>query len=184
MGTSGSTAFALDQSHLRPILQLALIIVADSASVYFTRDEAISVITSNTSMNDAVATSCVDSLIKKGLISFDGSNYFVQEAHLPNFPGKATREPIIRDSSGYVYLLQSPKGAYKIGKSVNPKSRFQTFKLSLPFEVEYVCVIQTNRMSDLERELHERFASKKINGEWFDLSTEDVQYIKSLAVQQ
>jgi hypothetical protein len=180
MGTSGSTAFALDQSHLRPVLQLALIVVADSASVYFTREEAISVVVSGTNMNEAVATSAIDRLIKQGLISFDGHNYFVQEAHLPNFPGKAAREPVVRDFSGYVYLLQSPQGAFKIGKTINPKSRYQTFKTSLPFKVDYICLIKTNRMSELEKELHQKFTDKRINGEWFSLSSNDVIYIMSL----
>lgn len=82
---------------------------------------------------------------------------------------------------GYVYLIQSPTSAYKIGKTVNPDNRIKTFKTKLPFEVEYVCLIQTDDMNALERNLHGLFADKRINGEWFALSAEDVEYIKRMA---
>ena len=88
----------------------------------------------------------------------------------------------IVDVPGYVYLVQSPTGAYKIGRSQNPANRVRTFNVKLPFEIEYVCVIQTPRMKGLEKELHQRFAEKRIDGEWFRLSADDVDYIKSLAV--
>lgn len=82
---------------------------------------------------------------------------------------------------GYVYLIQSPTHAYKIGRTVNPDNRLRTFSVKLPFEVEYVCVIATQDMYGLEADLHERFAGKRLNGEWFALSPEDIDYIKGLA---
>lgn len=82
---------------------------------------------------------------------------------------------------GYVYLLQSPTGAYKIGRTKNPKSRLKTFEVKLPFEVEFTALIQTRDMYQLEIDLHTKYASKKIKGEWFRLEQEDVDYIKGLA---
>jgi hypothetical protein len=35
-------------------------------------------------------------------------------------------------------------------------------------------------MIGLERRLHERFADKRINGEWFDLSEDDVTFIREM----
>lgn len=81
---------------------------------------------------------------------------------------------------GYVYLIQSPTGAYKIGRTANPTDRMKTFSVKLPFEVEYVCVIQTEDMLGLENQLHNQFAHLRINGEWFQLSPDDVEYIKGL----
>lgn len=80
----------------------------------------------------------------------------------------------------FVYLLQSPTGAYKIGRTKNPADRLRTFGVLLPFEVEYVCVIETTDMYTLERNLHTKFTDKNINGEWFALTEDDVAYIKGL----
>lgn len=87
-----------------------------------------------------------------------------------------------RTYPGYVYLLQSPSGYYKIGRTSNPDDRIGTFHVKLPFEVEYIAVIQTDDMHELERQLHEQFAHRRVNGEWFNLSADDVEYIKRLAV--
>lgn len=86
------------------------------------------------------------------------------------------------DPSGYVYLLSAmhDKTLYKIGRTINPKNRLKTFGVKLPFDVEYECVIQTDDMYDLEMQLHRHFAKVRLQGEWFKLSPEDVQYIKSL----
>ncbi len=85
-----------------------------------------------------------------------------------------------RTSAGFVYLVQSPTGLYKIGRSVNPNDRLKTFSVKLPFEVSFACLIQTEDMYALESELHRRFAAKRVAGEWFALDADDVDYIKSL----
>lgn len=82
---------------------------------------------------------------------------------------------------GYVYLLKSPTGAYKIGRTKDPTNRLKTFEVKLPFEVDYVCVIQSNDMYGLEADLHAYYADKRINGEWFALTSDDVEQIKEMA---
>lgn len=82
---------------------------------------------------------------------------------------------------GFVYLIQYPTGAYKIGRTTNPKDRMKTFSVKLPFEVEYVCVLETDDMYGLESQLHNRFAQNRVNGEWFALTPDEVEYIKGLA---
>lgn len=82
---------------------------------------------------------------------------------------------------GYVYLLLAESGHYKIGRTSDPENRAKTFGVKLPFRVEYECVIKTNEMVGLEKELHKKFDAKRIDGEWFALSNDDVEYIKSLA---
>ena len=79
------------------------------------------------------------------------------------------KKKIITDSprNGFVYLVQSSTGAYKIGRTINPHDRIRTFNVKLPFEVEYVVVIETANMYSLESELHNQFARKRVNGEWF-----------------
>jgi hypothetical protein len=51
----------------------------------------------------------------------------------------------------------------------------------LPFEVEYVCLIKTDDMYALEKQLQREYSDKNIKGEWFALSPADVEYIKGLA---
>lgn len=90
------------------------------------------------------------------------------------------KHPQLRAKAGYVYLLQSISGHYKIGRTQDPERRVKTFAIQLPFEVEYVCLIETLNMVELEKDLHLRFAAKRLNGEWFDLDAEEVEYIKGL----
>jgi hypothetical protein len=186
MGTLGSTSFAMQQKHLPPSAQLALIMIADGCSEFFNLDEAAERVTNSTRVDTERARRIVRWLVKYQFIQpypFAKDNvYFVPELFKPSFPDMAqvSRARVV-DNSGYVYLLQSPTSAYKIGKTGNPDSRFATFKTALPFEVEYVCVIKTDDMHSLEKELHKQFADKRVNGEWFVLSPNDVEFIKGLA---
>lgn len=85
---------------------------------------------------------------------------------------------------GFVYLIRSASGYYKIGRTKNPDDRIATFSVKLPFEVEYEHLIETTDMYQLEKDLHARFADRRVNGEWFDLTDDDVAYVKSLGVGQ
>lgn len=82
---------------------------------------------------------------------------------------------------GYVYVLQAPGGYHKIGRTINPDNRIETFNIKLPFRVEYRNIIQTPDMHSLESRLHQKFAHKRINGEWFyDLTERDLRFIDRL----
>jgi hypothetical protein len=82
--------------------------------------------------------------------------------------------------AGYVYLLKG--GPYhKIGLSSNPGRRMEEISPRLPFGTELVCTIATEDMRGLESHLHEQFADKRANGEWFELDEADVAYIRRLA---
>lgn len=83
-------------------------------------------------------------------------------------------------TAGYVYLLRSASGYWKIGKTVNPADRIKTFSVKLPFEVEYEHLISCEDYSRAETELHARFAPKRVNGEWFCLDEADVAWIKAI----
>jgi hypothetical protein len=86
-----------------------------------------------------------------------------------------------KNRTGYVYLLSSDNGAYKIGRTKNLKNRTKTLGVQLPFKTEVVVTIATSDMHSLEAQLHQQYAGKRVNGEWFTLSPEDVEHIKSLA---
>lgn len=94
---------------------------------------------------------------------------------------KRRREQRRRErSGGYVYLIASETGHYKIGRTRNPEDRMATFGVKLPFQVEYQHLIQCDDMRALEKTLHEKFDHKRVNGEWFALAPDDVAWIKSL----
>ena len=82
--------------------------------------------------------------------------------------------------AGFVYLLKSNTGHWKIGRATDPNNRLKTFGIQLPFEVEFEHLIPTDNMAEAEQMLHDHFASKRLRGEWFDLSPEDVAYIKAI----
>lgn len=85
-----------------------------------------------------------------------------------------------QDRSGYVYLIQSESGHYKIGRTKDINDRMHTFNVKLPMQYEPLHVITCVDCYQVEKELHQKFASKRINGEWFDLTGTDVAYIKSI----
>ena len=88
---------------------------------------------------------------------------------------------------GYIYLLRSEDGHYKIGKSRTPEAGIRSVGLILPFEIEALHVTYSHdhdraeRDHDrAERDLHERFTDVRVRGEWFRLSDADVAGVQSL----
>lgn len=80
---------------------------------------------------------------------------------------------------GGVYLVKC-LDRYKIGKAQNIRFRVSALATAAPYDLEYIHGIQTRQATELERQLHNRFAAKRVRGEWFELSAEDVSYITSL----
>jgi hypothetical protein len=93
---------------------------------------------------------------------------------------KRAEEEFATRNHGYVYLIASEYG-YKIGKSKTPDSRKKAIKVAMPFTTNRICLIKTTDMHQLEIDLHEQFATKRLNGEWFNLTPDDVAYIQSLS---
>lgn len=83
----------------------------------------------------------------------------------------------IERRKGYVYLLKGDKGTHKIGRTSNPNSRVKTFGVELPFDVDYVHLIQTDDMYRLESELQVMYNHKNIRAEWFALDEQDIAAI-------
>lgn len=83
-----------------------------------------------------------------------------------------------KSDAGYVYLVSCGR-RYKIGMSKDVSKRIAG--MMLPPTAKIVCTIKSDEKRKLERELHEKFASKRRKGEWFRLTAADVEYIKSLA---
>ena len=100
--------------------------------------------------------------------------------NLSDFPA------IDKSRAGYVYLVKGPKGFYKIGHTKDPRDRYQTFKLNLPFDVEYLHLIICADRFLIEKRLHSVFSHCRVKDdkgkdtEWFILTFDDIAIIKSI----
>tara|TARA_R110002012_G_scaffold255141_1_gene434806 strand:+ start:3330 stop:3620 length:291 start_codon:yes stop_codon:yes gene_type:complete len=77
-----------------------------------------------------------------------------------------------RQSRTYL-MINRLSGYVKIGKSENPKYRESTLQSKEP-QIDLIAIFK----KDLEKELHELFKSKRVRGEWFDLNSQEIDYIK------
>jgi Meiotically up-regulated gene 113 len=90
---------------------------------------------------------------------------------------QATPQQIALGVTGSVYLMRSGKH-YKIGFSAHVGRRSYEVALQLPEKLEVVHEIETDDPEGIERYWHQRFASKRTNGEWFALTDADVAAFK------
>ena len=81
---------------------------------------------------------------------------------------------------GVVYLLQS--GVFhKIGFTTRAvEDRVKEIQAQMPHEIRVLHTIPSDDIEALETTLHERYQWNRVNGEWFTLSQENVNEIKSL----
>ncbi|MCP3875386.1 MAG: GIY-YIG nuclease family protein [Desulfobacteraceae bacterium] len=80
---------------------------------------------------------------------------------------------------GYVYLIRhGNRKEYKIGKTYNPIKREGEIRLEPPEKVKPIHTIATDEPSGVERYWHNRFSDKRKEGEWFELSADDVRAFK------
>lgn len=82
----------------------------------------------------------------------------------------------------YVYLIANEDtGYHKIGFTNNLNERLLKLQTGSASKLKYVHTIKTVNFKALETALHKRFETCRLLGEWFDLSDEDVDYIKSIS---
>jgi len=86
----------------------------------------------------------------------------------------------------YVYLIKLEEiDIYKIGFSKNPKNRIKGLQTANPYELVLIESYLSDRANILEKTLHRRFASFKVDeneyklkGEFFKLDTNSVKNFK------
>ena len=89
---------------------------------------------------------------------------------LPTLTGKAP---------GYVYFVQEyMTGSFKIGKTKHIDRRMNVFNVKLPFENKLIFLIKTADHHQTEIAFHQHFSDKRLEGEWFNLTRDDLAWIK------
>jgi hypothetical protein len=78
---------------------------------------------------------------------------------------------------GYLYIISSELGFYKIGRTKNVAARMTQLK-SMPLKVESVHTIACEDEIKFEKELHERFKDKRKSSEWFVLDENDIEELR------
>jgi hypothetical protein len=79
---------------------------------------------------------------------------------------------------GWVYVVHGQDDQYKIGLTTRePDKRLAEFTPKLPFKTELILTIQSDDVYALEAELHEFYASQRVNGEWFRLSQDNIAWL-------
>lgn len=85
------------------------------------------------------------------------------------------------NDDGYVYLVKQkiPSNAvYKIGHCSLSKGRLAEYT-KLPYDIEYIGLWRTAERESIEKDLHNAYKNKRLNGEWFDLNEDDISKIKN-----
>ena len=83
-----------------------------------------------------------------------------------------------RITQGYVYIVKMGE-YYKVGKTLDMTCRMGEYTL-LPIEPEIVFCKKVGDYTQGERTLHEQYADKRVRGEWFKLTDEDIKKAKQL----
>lgn len=79
---------------------------------------------------------------------------------------------------GCVYFFRHlTKKPVKIGYTGNatPRKRFEQFKTYAPFGAELLGFIRCEEPEFLEKELHNKYSEKRMKGEWFNITEDDIK---------
>ena len=81
------------------------------------------------------------------------------------------------DKSGYVYVIGGD-GHFKIGIAFNVKKRMSSLQTSCPFRLTLINEWKHDEARIMEGLLHQKYQAFHSSGEWFKLTTEEIQKIR------
>lgn len=76
-----------------------------------------------------------------------------------------------------LYLIQSESGYIKIGISKRVERRLRDLQISSPEKLTLLFYQPLQKAELIEKKLHQRFSDKRLRGEWFDLTPDDIQWV-------
>ena len=84
-------------------------------------------------------------------------------------------------SRGYVYIIES-QGYHKIGKTRDPRYRTKQYTTENPpsIEMSLIYTFDVTSCEEVEKYLHKRFSNKRVRGEWFKLTQEDLLLVPKM----
>jgi hypothetical protein len=85
---------------------------------------------------------------------------------------------------GYIYLLKASNGFFKIGRAANVEKRLNNHKRMYPLEIEVLHTVYVADTVRTESYLLKRFEDYKLQGEWFLLEREHVDFICQLTTDK
>jgi hypothetical protein len=88
-----------------------------------------------------------------------------------------TQDDAPDEQIGFIYMLKAGR-YYKVGRSNSFERRSRELAIQLPEKAETIHVIRTDDPIGIELYWHRRFEAKRLNGEWFELSSADVKAFK------
>jgi len=80
------------------------------------------------------------------------------------------------EGEGYVYLMHRDDGCHKIGLSGKPDRRLSQIQRDFP-SATLVHTMRADDMRQAEKMMHDEFSAKRKDGEWFNLSAQEVEAI-------
>lgn len=80
----------------------------------------------------------------------------------------------------YLYLICNPdENSYKIGITrKNVEKRLKSLQTACSAELHVIHTVETDYPFRLETLLHNHFKNKKLSGEWFALTSDDIKNFK------
>ena len=78
---------------------------------------------------------------------------------------------------GYIYVIEAVGlNRFMIGMSVDIKGRFPAYRTECPVNCHplFIAVVPLESVKKIERKLHDLFGHRRVKGEWFDLTAEDL----------
>lgn len=93
---------------------------------------------------------------------------------------KSEKNELEKVTRGWVYLIKHGKNnQYRIGKTTNLLKRLGENRIQLPEKSLPIHTIETADITGVETYWLNRFKSKNLNGDWFDLSKSDIKEFKA-----